>query len=153
MGRKLIAIGNQMMKDDAIASRIAQQLKDYLYAQEIQIIIGETDVDYCIDQIQDGDDLIILDGVYGEGTPGDICIFPVENMDCHRKIFFTQHQPNVLDGLKLYKKLTTGIFIGIQIADISFGLSLSEIMEAVLPQVCQRVQENIDIYIRGKHDA
>lgn len=153
MGRKLIAIGNQMMKDDGIAIRIAEHLKDYLNARDIQIIIGETDVDYCIDQIQDGDDLIILDGVYGEGTPGDIWNLPIENMDLCRKSFFTQHQPNLLDALKLYDKSVDGVFIGVQIVDISFGLDLSEEMEAILSQVCEEVQENIEIHIRGKNNA
>lgn len=150
MGRKLIAIGNQMMRDDSIAFRIAQQLRNYLYAQHIKVIIGETDVDYCMDLIEDGDDLIILDGIYGEGIPGEIRILPIKNVDFHRKLFFTQHQPNLLTALGLYKKSVTGIFIGIQIAEVSFGLGLSDEMEVVLPQVCEKVQENIEIHIKGE---
>jgi hydrogenase maturation protease len=131
------------MKDDGIAIRVAQHLKEYLYAQDIQLIIGETDVDYCIGQIDDGDDLIILDAAYGEGIPGSIHVLPLENMNSMGRLCFTQHQPNLLEGFRVYKKSVQGVFIGIEIEDISFGLELSETMETLLPQICETVKEYI----------
>ncbi|MBB6218612.1 hydrogenase maturation protease [Anaerosolibacter carboniphilus] len=153
MRRKLIAIGNRMMKDDGVAIHIAQHLKDYLYVQDIQLIIGETDVDYCIGQIDDGDDLIILDAAYGEGTPGSIHVHPLENMNLSDKLCFTQHQPSLVEGLRIYKKSVKGVFIGIEVAEISFGLELSQTIDVLLQHICENVKKCIETYVRGKNDA
>ncbi len=155
MGKKVIAIGNEMMKDDGVGISVAKELKDYFRPRDIEIIIGETDVDYCLDCIEDNDDLIILDASFEEGDPGRVNVNSLENLcTCHRA-GITQHQPSLLEAIRVYKKGVQGILIAIEIAEIAIGLGLSERMNRLLPQVVEDVKKSIEVYIGGRemHDT
>ena len=148
MSKKVIAIGNEMMTDDGIGICVAKELEDYMKSWNIELIIGETDVEYCLDYIGDGDDLIILDAAFQEDSPGTICTYPLEELFLHRAVI-TQHQPSLLDAIRLYKMGVKGILITIEIAELSFGLGLSERMKGLLPQIVVEVRNLIDEYIGG----
>jgi hydrogenase maturation protease len=62
MDIKAIAIGNPLMGDDGIALKVAEQLSDSLEKLGVEVIIGETDIDYCISRIDENDKLIVIDG-------------------------------------------------------------------------------------------
>ena len=148
MGKKVVAIGNEMMRDDGIGICVAKELKNYLKIRDIELIIGETDVEYCLDNIEDGDDLIILDAAFEEDAPGTINLYSIEKLLFNRSII-TQHQPSFLEAIRVYKMGVTGILITIEIAEISFGLGISEKMKSMLPQIVEEVRKSIDDYIGG----
>lgn len=51
MGVKLIAVGNRLMGDEGIAVKLAEYLMDRLYSQGIEVILGDTDIDFCFGRI------------------------------------------------------------------------------------------------------
>lgn len=153
MRKKLIAIGNQMMKDDGIGIRVAENLAEYLYEQNITVIIGETDVDFCLSQIEDGDFLIILDAAYFDTIPGNIHVISLENIDRYLPCCVSQHQPNLLRWLMLHRKSVTGFFIGIEVVEVGFGWELSEPLQELLPKIGEEVKRRIHRCLGGVHHA
>ena len=113
-----------------------------------ELIIGETDVEYCLDYIEDGDDLIILDAAFEEDTPGTINVYSLVKLFFQRAVI-TQHQPSLLEAIRVYKMGVKGILITIEITEISFGLGISEGMKGMLPHIVEEVRKSIDDYIGG----
>ena len=51
MAKKVIAIGNRLMMDDAVGVVILEKIKNILEDKGIETIIGETDVDFCFSKL------------------------------------------------------------------------------------------------------
>ena len=58
---KVIAIGNRIMIDDGIAIAVLENVRNKLESMGIEIIIGETDFQFCFHQLKEHDFVIILD--------------------------------------------------------------------------------------------
>ena len=54
---KVFGIGNILLCDDGIGVRVAENLKEEIEAlgDDIEVIIGKTDVLYCINKIEEDD--------------------------------------------------------------------------------------------------
>jgi len=68
----VIGIGNILMQDDGIGVIVVNAIKNELHNYDIMAIIGETDVQYCLDNITQDDSLIIIDGMQPLSLPGNI---------------------------------------------------------------------------------
>ena len=57
---KIFGLGNILLCDDGIGVRVLESLREKLnqLGKDIELIIGETDYKYCIEQVKD-DDFII----------------------------------------------------------------------------------------------
>lgn len=77
MDMKLIAIGSRIMGDAGAAIAAAEELYDELVVEGVQVIIGETDVGYCLSCIKEGDIIIILDASIGERPWGTVWQLPL----------------------------------------------------------------------------
>ena len=61
MSKKVIAMGNTLMKDDAIGIEVAKEIEEKLLEKGIEVIYGETDVQYSISNVQEDDYIFILE--------------------------------------------------------------------------------------------
>ena len=73
----VIGIGSLIMTDDGIGTRIAEALKNRLQEQDIDVLVGETDYQYCFDEIRADDFLVILDAVMPGKDPGQYYDNPI----------------------------------------------------------------------------
>ena len=74
----VIGIGCLLMKDDGIGIRVAEIMKGELVKEDIETIIAETDFEYGLYAVQDGDFVIILDAIATGKKPGRITALPLE---------------------------------------------------------------------------
>lgn len=139
---KVIAIGNVLMEDDGIGIEVLEKIKDKLKDKNIEVIIGETDAEYCISQIEDGDFIFIIDASCSEKPPGTITVVNIKNYSYKRK-YYTQHNYNVVDLIKLYNKSITGFVIEIEVSSVSFNFGLSFELQKKLDQVSSQVLKSI----------
>jgi len=150
MSIKLIAIGNRIMGDDSLAIIIAEKLEKYLINLGVKVIIGETDFEYCLSKIEDGDYLIIVDSTYFKINPGTITVnsFSYINEINYNNSLFSQHSNNFLANIDRFYQSVTGIVIGIEGINFDYSLSISSIlekrMEYILVQVKTIVRDHID---------
>lgn len=130
---KVIAIGNILMEDDGVGIVVLEKLRENFVKNNIEVIIGETDFEYCISLIEEGDFIFFIDAAYYGKNPGELTINSLAEYQ-YRKKYCTQHSYNVIDLIKSYYKTVNGYIIGIEIGKVSFKLGLS-----------REIQDNINI--------
>ncbi len=146
---KCIAIGNRIMGDDCIGIKVLEELTSELEKEEIQVIFGETDIDYALSKIDNRDFLFIIDSTYFNIAPGTVTFTPIEKAIIRQQPIYSQHQPSLINLLNTYKKSVSGYIIGIEVAEIHFSLELSEILSRKFLSICEEIHKFIYQIIRG----
>src|SRR5690554_2529536 len=123
---KVIGIGNRLMMDEGIAIAVLENLKTKLEAMGIEVIIGETDFQYCFHLLREGDFVIVLDAACSETTVGSVHSYKLQEAAITYGQTHFQHDINIFDLMRLYSKPLKGYLIGIETAEIGFGCELSE---------------------------
>ena len=143
MNMKLIAIGSRIMGDDGVAIAVAETLCDELVAEGIPVIIGETDVAYCLSCINEGDVIIILDASVSERPWGTIWQLPLCDAinNCNQNQF--QHDADLLNTLNRKGQQLSGLLICVEAADISQGWGLSQAIQSQIPRICLEIKKII----------
>lgn len=100
---RLIAVGNQLMMDDGIAIRVAEELRNRLTSPKLDIIIGETDCHSVFYLLNDNDFVIILDAMYMGEEPGSVHVFSLDDALSKPSGSYMQHDMNILELMRLYK--------------------------------------------------
>lgn len=150
---KVIAIGNILLSDDGIGVKVLENLEKDLknFSDNIQVIIGETDCYYCLDNIEGEDFLIILDSTYFGIEPGSVIVLTLEECDEYMKSFITAHEDSLINILRRQYREVKGYLIGIEIAEIGFSLELSTILQERFQEICLIIKEKIKdiLYLQG----
>lgn len=144
MSTKIIAIGNKLMKDDGVALHTAEYLKNQLDNSEIEVIIGETDFQYCLKNINPGDYIIIIDATCFGVTAGTITAYPIELFLKSPKahISYSQHGFSLFNLLAFYNNIK-GIVLGIEGEKFEFGLDMSCNLKSTFDSVCKEIHQII----------
>lgn len=149
---KLVAIGNQLMKDDGIAIKVTKMLEDSLRNLNIEIIIGETDPYSCYYLLNQEDFVLILDALYKGTEPGSIHLFKFEEIIAQSFNTFMQHDMSIIELMKLYGSKFQGYLIGIEVAEVGYGDELSSILKEKFQQICLDTERTISKIIREDID-
>ena len=138
---KLVALGNRLMGDDAVALKVAEYLSDRLEKQGIPVILGETDFDYCFSLLGKEDTVIIMDAISLGMDPGSVVFEHLEKIPDRYSRTSSQHEISLFDLLMLYKKTRNIFLIGIEVYQIDFGLEMSVEIKEKFCEICHRVDE------------
>lgn len=129
MKKKLLAMGNLLMGDDAIAIYLASSLEEELLQLGIEVIYGETDIGYSMTRISEEDYVIFADAADFGGIPGEVKVFQLEDL-VKKTNDITEHNIRFLDLIKLHMPKLEGAVLAVQIADIRFRYGLSEVLQS-----------------------
>lgn len=142
---KVIGIGNILLCDDGIGVRVAEKINDSLrnINADIEVIIGETDYQYCLEEINDDDLVIIIDSTYLMKEPGTVTVRTLGSCDEFLGEIYTGHDISLLKAIRLEKPDIKVFFIGIEIEVIEFSLELSQRLEKNFDNICKEVLDNI----------
>lgn len=146
---KCIAIGNRIMGDDSIGIKVLEEISRELEKEKVEVIFGETDIDYSLSKIDEGDMLFIIDSTYFDIAPGTVTFTPIEETIKRQEQIYSQHQPSLINLLKTYKKSVKGYIIGIEVEKIHFSLDLSETLKEKFLSICKEIREFIYQVTRG----
>lgn len=131
------------MMDDGIAIAVLENLKNNLESMGIEVIIGETDFQFCFHQLKEEDFVIILDAVYLGTIFGSVHLYNLQEAITAYGETNSQHDMNVFDLMRPYSKPLRGYLIGIEIAEIGFGCELSEALKKKFYDICVEVERII----------
>lgn len=150
MSVKVIGIGNVIMSDDGIGVLIAKSLKESLEKQNIEVIVGECDVEYCLSCIEEGDLLFIIDaGLYGL-SPGELTITDIRDIRKELETGYSQHQMSLVKLISNYNfKNISAYVVAIEAENINFGVEISK----SLKNKFQNIQGQIYNFIISKGGA
>jgi hydrogenase maturation protease len=140
---KVIGIGNRLMMDDGIAIAILENLKINLESMGIEVLIGETDFQFCFHLLKEDDFVIILDAAYSGAAAGSVHLYKLQEAITAYGSTNTQHDMSVFDLMQLYSKPLKGYLIGIEIAEAEFGCELSEVLKVKFNGICVEVERII----------
>lgn len=105
MNRVLVfGIGSMIMMDDGIGARVAGAIQGMLQEHDITGLIGETDVQYCLDAIKPEDFLIIIDAMMQGIEPGSIEIIPLQDVAKNHGKLNAQHDFSLIEAIALNHK-------------------------------------------------
>jgi hydrogenase maturation protease len=144
----VLGIGNLLCRDDGIGVRIATEMQRLDKYSGIRIIDGGAAPDLFV--ILDGEvtKLIIVDALRGGGRPGDIYRLKLGQENIADEAPASLHGMGILDSLKLMRQLgqrTPPVtVIGIEPADVSHGLQLSPVIEALVADIIVAVESEIE---------
>lgn len=143
---KVIVIGNILMRDDAIGIEIGKEIERKLLEKGIEVIYGETDLQYSISSVNEEDYIIILDAAHYRKNPGEITILPLNTFISNKK-GYSQHSYSFLDLLKLYYPNVQGEIYGIEVKEVEIGLGLSEYLRKKIKAISKEILSQIDIVL------
>jgi hydrogenase maturation protease len=147
-GIVVLGIGNLLCRDDGIGVRIAVEMQRMDKYSSIRIVDGGTAPD-LIGLLDDKvNKLIIVDALRGGGRPGDIYRLELHEENIADGPAASLHGMGILDSLKLMRQLGRQppqvTLIGIEPADVSHGLRLSPVIEAMIPSIIGAVESEFD---------
>lgn len=140
---KVIAIGNILMRDDAIGIEIVKEIEEALLKKGIEVIYGETDFQYIISGVEEDDYIIILDAACYGKEPGEITFLPI-NTFVSKKKGYSQHSYSFLELLKLYYPNIKGYIYGIEVKEVEFRLGLSRFLQEKVKYISKEILGQID---------
>ena len=144
----VLGIGNRLMMDDGIGIYLVEELMKDENVQNIQYIIGESDIDYCIEQIEHVTFVIIIDCAMTGGQPGDVTIHSLDNLLVSRLLDFSIHNLHLFQVLYQLRNQIKGYLIGIEPYEITFNFGLSDVIETKRSQIKETVKEVIEQLIK-----
>jgi hydrogenase maturation protease len=143
----VLGMGNLLCRDDGIGVRIAGEMQRLDKYSGVRIVDGGTAPDLFV--LLDGEvtKLIIVDALRGGGRPGEIYRLKLGVENIADGAPSSLHGMGVLDSLKLMRQLGQRpppvTVIGIEPADVSHGLQLSPVIEAIIPAVIRAVESEL----------
>lgn len=139
----VIGIGSLMMKDDGIGAKVVEAIKDSLREHDIVPLVGETDFQGCFDEINPDDFVIIIDAMAQGKEPGSIDVMPLSDVLKNHGKLRAQHEFTLFDLIRLHYPGIQGYLIGIEVAEIGFGLELTEPLRQGFEQICSTVLSTV----------
>lgn len=140
---KVLGIGNRLMMDDGIAIAILEDIGDRLKTMGMEVIIGETDLQFCFHQLKSEDFVIILDATYSEREAGSIYSCKLEDAITAYEAAIFQHDMSIFSLMRLYSKSVRGYFIGIEVVEVGFGFGLSDTLLELFNDICSDIERLI----------
>ena len=135
----VLGIGNRLMMDDGLGIYVVEELAKQTHAVDIHYAIGETDIDYCLEQMEGAAFVIIVDAVYSGKEPGELSIYPLADLLERQTLHISPHNLHLFQVLYLQKDAMKGCLIGIEPSEIKFHLGLSEVIQ----ERWQRIVESV----------
>ena len=140
----VLGIGNRLMMDDGIGIYLVEELMKEESVQNIEYIIGESDIDYCIEQIENATFVIIIDCAMTGRQPGDVTIHSLDNVLESRLLDISVHNLHLFQVLYQLRNQITGYVIGIEPYEITFHFGLSDVLETKRSEIKETVKGIIE---------
>lgn len=133
----VLGIGNILMRDEGIGVRVIEALEqDYHMPADVEVVDGGTAGMGLLDLIARREHVIVIDAVRLGAEPGTIVRLTGESIPVRLRQRLTPHSLGFGDVLAMLSVLDQSpnevVVIGIEPADLSFGLKLSPVLTARL---------------------
>jgi hydrogenase maturation protease len=145
MGKFVLGIGNVLLKDEGVGCHVVHALEE-MSLPDVEVIEGGTCAD-AFELLEDVDKLVIVDAVKGGGTPGQIYRFHPEDISVEQKPFLSLHDMSLLDNLmlmKLWHNIGEAVIIGVEPAEIKWGLELSPELQGKMPRIIDAILSELN---------
>ena len=133
----VLGIGNRLMMDDGIGIIIVEELMKEIYFNRIEYVIGESDIEFSFDVIQQSDFTIIIDAMNTGNKIGEVSLIPFKDI-ATQKLGVSPHDQHLFFSISQDHQLK-GMVIGIEVSEISYHYGLSSILLKELPRIKKEI--------------
>ncbi len=144
----ILGVGNLLFTDEGIGVRAVNYLiEHYSFSDNVTLRDGSTLGIELMDPIMQCDQLIVVDAVFGDDTPGSI--YRLTGEDLRKSISFrnSMHQTDLVDTLifcRLAGQCPDAVIIGMEPADLeTMSIDLSPVVAERIPLMAHRVLEEV----------
>jgi hydrogenase maturation protease len=143
----IVGVGNVLLKDEGIGVHVVRALQEMSLASpggDVEVVDGGTSPG-ALDRAEGADKLIIVDAARGGGEPGTIYRFAPDEVSGEPKLLTSLHDLGLLDSLRMMESVgdppRETVIIGVEPAEVDWGLELTPTLRGKLPDVVRRVVE------------
>jgi hydrogenase maturation protease len=140
----VLGIGNRLMMDDGIGIYLIEHLSKLNRTPHVSFLIGESDIDYCLDQIMKATFVLIVDAVLSGNKPGELTVYPLANLHEYQTFDISAHNFHLFQSFYQQKESIKGYLIGVEPYEIRFHIGLSKTLREQWKSILQEVSETID---------
>lgn len=140
----ILGIGNRLMMDDGIGIQLVEELSKHNNKPNFHYLIGESDIDYCLEQIKDATYVIILDAIISGNKPGEISVYSIEDLYETPYLSISPHNFHLFHTLYQQKNMIQGIVIGVEPYEITFNIGMSETIREKWTTILLNVKKIIE---------
>lgn len=151
MGKIIVlGIGNRLMMDDGIGIYLVEQLDKLNRTPHISFVIGESDINYCIEQITEATFVIVVDAVFSGNKPGELTVYRLADLHEDQTLDISPHSFHLFQLLYQQKESIKGYLIGVEPYEIRFHIGLSRTLKGKWNTTLQSVSKTIEKLIEKK---
>ncbi len=142
----VIGVGNLLQKDEGVGIHAVQALQEMKLPKDVELIDGGTSPD-IIAYTRATYKMIIIDCAKAGGKPGTFYYFKPEDLATGEGTLTSAHEMGVVENLNLMSltgnKPKDVVIIGIEPAEIDWGMELSPTLKQKLPDLIKMVLKEI----------
>lgn len=132
------------MMDDGIGIYVVEELMRENTKSNLHFVIGESDIDYCLEQIDGATLVIIIDAVVIGKKPGEVTVFSISELSEQQSLNISPHNLHLFNVLSQQREWMKGVIIGIEPFEICFHIGLSQTLEQKFKQIHHNVKCRFD---------
>lgn len=147
----VVGVGNVLMKDDGLGPAVIAALEKAGAAEKADLIDAGKKFHAIVFDLEKYERVIIVDAVKGNGSPGTLYRFDIQDLRGQKKIEsigLTIHELSVLPTLlfqEMYQdKFKDVVFIGAQPAEVTWEEGLSDTMKKTMPNLVATIMKEIE---------
>lgn len=135
------------MEDDGIGNDIVEELKRRKAFPGLRLRAGETDTDYCLDELEGADHVILIDAAYTGKEPCSVAVLSLNDILRERPCFCFSHSFDLFHGMKQQSYKGDGILLTVEACSIQYHFGLSPRMKEQLPHIVDEIEKQIENYV------
>lgn len=144
----VIGIGNILQRDDGFGVHVVNELQKENLPSTIELVDGGTSTLSMIGYFMDFKKVIVIDAIRTGLEPGTIYKIEPEDLVNYKKEQVSVHDVQILDIVKMVNmaaKYPDVVIYGIEPAEISFNLEMTEIMYSKVPDMINHIQKELGL--------
>ena len=140
----VLGIGNRLMSDDGIGVRIVEALAQGSTMEKIRFAVGETDIEYCLDELTASDSCIIIDAACLGNEPCAVKVLDLADVLEQKRPGYTYHDFDLIHGMKINNMMKEGLLVTVEVCSVAFSTELSPVMKDRFEELVREVRGVID---------
>lgn len=143
----VIGVGNSIQRDDGVGIHAVNVLRELEWDDDVEIFDGGTAGLDLLPVLENRKTVVVIDAVHANHPPGTIYRFTPDDVDSPFLQHASLHQLGLLDIVRTGEMIGTApdetIVIGVEPAEIDWGLELTPAIAEKMPRVIELVQEEV----------
>ena len=140
----VLGVGNILLTDEGLGVHVVKELKEnYNFTPEISLIDGGTMGMELLTYMRGMKRILLIDAINGGEAPGTVYEFPHRELEQYFTEHISVHEVGMQDILRIRaiqeNPLEDAIVIGVEPESLEIGFESSAPVQAVLPEVKERV--------------